>query len=37
LIAWLQLSPTYIGGQLHHDLFMQRPSLYFSQGTRHAI
>ena len=37
LIAWLQFSPTYVGGQLHHDLFMQRPSLYFSQGVRHAI
>src|SRR5438477_647565 len=37
LIAWLEFSPAYIGGQLHHDLFMQRPSLYFSQGLRHAI
>ena len=37
LIAWLQFSPAYKSGQLHHDLFMQRPSLYFSQGVRHAI
>src|SRR5919198_959626 len=36
-VAWFQFSLPQIRGELDHHVFMQRPSLYFSQSVRHCI